>query len=394
MKKLQLLVLLACGAALFGGNIQCVSAQPAEVPVFKPLLHPLFAQGAVLQRDRAIPVWGWAAPDQSVALALDGKTQQTRAGKDGRWTVSIGPIAAGGPHILAVQSGDQKVERGDILFGDVWLCSGQSNMQMHLNEIVPPVDNAAAEIAAANYPQIRFLRMEYKTSFVPRDTMDATWHAVSPQTANDFSAVAYFFGRDLNRALQVPIGLIDASWGGTAIDGWMSETSLAPLPEAAPDLARLEARKTDGYADRMARWWTETAEKGEAADFARADFSDQNWKTMALPQVWERSGDPDLANFDGFVWFRRTINVPPAFAGRDLSLFLNNIDDADTTFWNGGKIGETFGAATPRKYAVAGAKVKAGVNTLAVRVLDQGGTAGIASGGLALELDFASLAIS
>jgi sialate O-acetylesterase len=191
-------------------------------------LPGVFGDHMVLQRDAALPVWGAADPAEKVTVSLDGQSQTTQADTSGKWSVALSPVKAGGPYVLQVQ-GKNTVQFSDVLVGEVWLCSGQSNMQMTVSE----VRNKDAEIAAANHPRIRMLGVARKTAEEPQTSSGGEWRVCSPKTVAGFSAAAYFFGRRLHKELQVPVGLIDSSWGGTPIQGWTSQQAQQATPELA-----------------------------------------------------------------------------------------------------------------------------------------------------------------
>ncbi|BDI30390.1 9-O-acetylesterase [Capsulimonas corticalis] len=230
-----------CVGLMIAGMSDGVHAQEAARVDMKPLLHPLFSDNAVLQRDRPVPIWGWTEPQGQVVVQLDGDKQQTaRAGSDGRWMVSLAPHAAGGPHLLSVMgSGAGEVAtRQNVMFGDVWLCGGQSNMAYDLYG----ANNPEAEIAAANYPNIRLLQVPNAIKATSIQTFETTgaWQVCSPQTVARFSAVGYFFGRKLHHDLNVPIGLIDDSWSGTPGQSWVSGPALAAMSDFKPAVDALK----------------------------------------------------------------------------------------------------------------------------------------------------------
>ncbi len=359
----------------------CSHAQ--EVKQNLPFVHPLFSDNAVLQRDRAIPVWGWTQPQTKVTVRLDNEAAQTAtAAADGRWTVSLPSHAAGGPHSLNITGADGEVAaRKNLLFGDVWLCSGQSNMAYDLHGALNPEQ----EIAAANYPEIRLLQVDNAIKSAPIQSFGANWKVCSPQTVGTFSGVGYFFGRKLYKELKVPIGLIDSSWSGTPGESWVSGPALGQIPDfkAAVDAMRPGDDAQTRYANEMSAWW-QTNDPGTMAHQQAPDFDDSAWKTMDLPGNWEAKGFPD---FDGVMWFRREINVPAAFAGRPLQLDLGAIDDNDTTYWNGAPVGADQGWTKERHYVVPGAQVKAGRNVIAVRVLDINGGGGMAGPAISMQSD-------
>ena len=356
-------------------------AQESASTGAKPLLHPLFSENAVLQRDRPLPIWGWTQPQGTVVVQLDADAQTVRADADGRWTVSIPPHVAGGPHSLSVR-GTQEGEsatRKNLVFGDVWLCSGQSNMAYDLHG----VNNSETEIAAANYPDLRLLQVSNAITNAPIPTFEkATWQVCTPQTVHTFSGVGYFFGRKLHGELKVPIGLIDSSWSGTPGQSLVSGPALAAMPEfrSAVDALKSSPNTREIFAEQTLAWWRN--DPGTVAHQEAPDFADAAWQTMNLPTYWEDKGFPD---FDGVMWFRRTVDVPALWAGRDLQLDLGGIDDNDTTYWNGTLVGATEGFSKARHYTVSGAQVRAGRNVIAIRVLDTGNPGGFSGPALSMK---------
>ena len=375
----MLTVLLAALLAGAGGcaRAQVVNAPVAPAPAGLPLLHPLFSDNAVLQRDRPLPIWGWTAPQTSVTVSLDEAKQSATSDADGRWSVTFAPHATGGTHSLTVTAGGQSQTRKNLLFGDVWLCSGQSNMAYDLHGALNP----EAEIAAANYPDIRLMQVPNAIKGAPIKSFDAGWKVCSPQTVGTFSAVAYFFGRKLYQELKVPIGLIDSSWSGTPGESWVSGPALAQMPEYKKDVEALGAHAGDSYAAQVDAWWKKNAQK-EPTHPEVPDFDDGAWQTIDEPGFWEDKGFPD---YDGVMWFRRTVNVPANWAGRDLKLNLGSVDDNDVTFWNGSAIGATKGWNNQRSYTVPGAQVKAGQTVVAIRVEDTGNGGGLAGPTLSMQ---------
>ncbi len=354
----------------------------------KPFLHPLFTDNMVLQRGVADPIWGWAEPGQKVTVSMSGaaetatKTERfavkssVTAGADGKWLAKIGPLKAGGPYSLMV-SGPQDVTLNNVMVGDVWICSGQSNMEMGIGAI-----NAPDDIAKANNPNIRLFTVPKAVAMTPRDLTSGQWDVCTPETVakggwGGFSAVGYFFGKNLQENLKVPIGLIHTSWGGTIAEAWTSAEALkANLPEFVPAVEQVEAaaknQNAATFAQQMADWWTKN-DPGTAANWQNADIDVAAWKTMNLPAKWEDAGLPD---FDGVAWIRKEVAIPDAWAGKDLTLHLGPIDDNDSTFFNGTQVGSTEGWQAPRDYKIPGNLVKAGKNIIAVRVLDTGGGGG------------------
>jgi sialate O-acetylesterase len=353
-------------------------------------LPALVGSHMVLQRDRPLPVWGWAAPGEAVSVVFRGKTYAASLpDATGRWQATLPPTPAGGPYELTVR-GQNTLVLQDVLVGDVWLASGQSNMQMKVKDNpggYQPVQNADQEIAAANWPRIRQFTVDQTPAYRPQPEVAGTgWQVCSPATVAQFSAVAYFFGRDLYRQYQVPIGLLVSSWGGTPAEAWASAEGLRALPEFQPQVAGF-AQHTTSLADDQRAYETQQRallkdvrhhDKGylpTGQTWAAPNFDARAWPRMPLPSPWETQ--PGLATYDGIVWFRKEIDLPAALAGQPLTLVLGKIDDADSTWFNGAKVGATTGYGLLRTYQVPAALVRAGRNVIAVRVVDTGGGGGI-----------------
>lgn len=359
-------------------------SQPVHANV---TLNPLFTENMVLQRDKRLPVWGTAGPGERINVTIGKFSKRILAGRDGKWAVRMPPMAAGTGLSLVARAEDisgttpvlkNTVTLGNIALGDVYLCSGQSNMQFRLSLS----KDGAREAAAANYPGIRFFHVPRAIRAKPLDRLaePASWQVCTPQTAGWFSAVGYYFGCELHRKLNVPIGLVLAAYGGTAAEPWVSRGAMEKMPEYKTALARLDAAAADKttLAERMAKWWLANDAGSKAAAWAATDFDDSAWKEMALPGNWEKAGLPD---FDGVVWYRRTFEVPAEFAGKDLLLHLGQVHDRDTTYFNGQTIGGLDRAGDERDYRIPGSLVKEGRNVIAVRVLNTGGDGGLFGGG-------------
>ena len=350
-------------------------------------LPALVGDNMVLQQNVPARVWGWAAPGEQVTVTMAGKSAKAKADAQGRWEVRLGPFKAGGPHEMTIAAKNAIVLK-NVLVGEVWVGSGQSNMEW-------PLQNAAYgadEVARANHPEIHLFTVTKATALEPRDDVQGRWVVCTPENAATFSAVAYFFGRELNEKLSVPVGLIHSSWGGTPAEAWTSRAALAALPELRPMADALgraannlpEARRA--YEAAQAKWEQEhflqdPGNRGLDLGYARADFDEQGWQGMRLPQFWETAG----LQIDGAVWFRKTVDLPASWEGKELTLALGPVDDFDVTYFNGTKVGAT-GSETPnfymvpRKYKVPGALVHAGRNVIAVRVFDHYGQGGFGGG--------------
>ncbi len=348
----------------------------------KPFLHPLFTDNMVVQRGQPVPIWGWAEPGEKVTVQMHGQAASAVADAHGKWMARLGPFTAGGPFTLTIV-GPQTVMLTNVLVGDVWLCSGQSNMEMGIGNVA----HAAEEIANANYPQLRLFTVAKRIATAPVELVATTrWDVCTSASVarggwGGFSAAGYFFGRDLLQQLNVPIGLIHSSWGGTVAEAWTSAQALAAMPDFGPALqqvAQMAANPGDPALafQRLMTAWYERNDPGSkpGAGWSAPALDTTGWPTMNLPQNWEQAGLPD---FDGVVWFRQAVEVPAAWANADWVLHLGPIDDMDTTWVNGVRVGGLNDWLSSRDYRLPAGLIKPGRNLIAVRVLDTGGNGGI-----------------
>jgi sialate O-acetylesterase len=345
----------------------------------RPLVHPLFCDHAVLQRQVPVPVWGWAGPGTKVTVSFAGQTKAGVAQADGKWLVRLSPMRVSvEPRSMTItSSADGKtVTIRDVLVGDVWLCSGQSNMEMGVRACDVP-----AEIDQANFPLIRLLTVPRLIATEPVETIVCRWLPCSPITIKEglwggFSAVGYFFGRELQKELKIPIGLIHSSWGGTVAEAWTSPEGLRPLHDFEDRLEQL-ARAGRGQKvnfDAEYEQWCASNDPGTQAGWAKPEMETPGWKTVTMPQPFEQAGLPD---FDGIVWLRRAFDLPADWTGKALTLNLGPIDDIDTTFVNGVKVGQMNRYDLNRVYTIPAELLKAGRNVICIRVLDTGGGGGL-----------------
>lgn len=366
-------------AALLAALLAATNAQALE-------LAGVFADHMVLQREAPLRVWGQAEPGQPVRVQLAGHEASVRAGADGRWQATLAPLKAGGPHVLRVSAGSEQRALADVLIGDVWIAAGQSNMEWRLADS----NDAAAEIAAAGqHPLIRHAKMPHRTSLQPlRESPPLRWDVSGPATAGDFSAVAWHFARRVQADVQIPIGILNLSWGGTHVETWTSPRANATDPELAPVMRAMPADAA-GFVQRrqgqmLAR--VRAFQGNEPAALAGADpaLDDAAWPTLNAPQVWEAQG---LSGLDGQVWLRRHVRLTAAEAAGAATLHLGLIDDCDESFVNGRPVGQTCGWDTPRAYALPAGLLREGDNLVAVRVSDTGGDGGIHGPAADLRLD-------
>ena len=350
----------------------CLACSP-WLPVHAAELSRLFSDGMVLQRDRPIPVWGRSAAGAEVRVSFAGGAVATRADAQGEWRVELPAQPAGGPHAMRIDDGDSARELRDVYVGDVWLASGQSNMEWPL---VSSTD-AGAEIARATDALIRHFKVPISWSGAPqRQLAGGEWIASSPQAAGAFSAVAHFFARELREATGVPIGIIDSTWGGSRIEAWMDARSQGlSVADVAEQVRALEEADRRGLAE-VRRNLSRFADLPADDDGWQAPgFDDADWTDIPVPSGWEAVG---WSGMDGVAWYRATFALDAAEAAAGLLLGVGRIDDSDVTWVNGVRVGDTtMQYDAPRRYAVPASALRAGVNHVAVRVTDAGGGGGI-----------------
>ena len=372
-----------------------VGVQAAHAAVTLP--H-IFGDHMVIQAGKPVKVWGIAAAGEEVTVAFAGDSQKAVAGADGKWLATLRPVAASSKATEMTVTGTNSITFRDVLVGEVWVCSGQSNMQWTISQ----VDNKQQEQAAsATDSDIRFFTVPNVVGSTPRDDCGGKWMVCSPETAATFSAVGYHFGKHLRATVKSPVGLINSSWGGTEAEVWVSVPALktkmpdllSPLPAA--ELIDTYEKKSAERRDALQVMYAMEDNRAAAEKIAAASFDDSKWKTMAAPGAWETQGLPGL---DGIVFFRKIITVPDAWAGKDIVLHLGPVDEIDVTFFNGAFVdgkGKSRNVDTKywnlaRDYRVPGSLVKAGKNVVAIRVFDAYGAGGLA--GSPADAMFAELA--
>lgn len=336
----------------------------------------LFGDGMVLQRLRPISVWGWAKPGADVSITFRGRTTGTKATRAGRWTMTLPPLSAGGPFVFTARSGTEHLEFHDVLVGDVWVASGQSNMEFPLSL----ANNAAQEIASAKDSSIREFKIPNSWSDSPEDDLaGGTWAPADSQHAAAFSAVAYFFARELRKSVHVPIGIVNTTWGGSNIETWLSRGAQHISDSAWADIVRREAARTNGIREALrvklgALPTTDSGLVNGTPVWADPALDDSGWSTMPVPSYWEDHGYPGM---DGVAWYRLSFDVTDAERQRGVTIALDAIDDDDITWMNGVEVGRTAGYNVSRTYRVTPNLLRAGRNVLTVRVTDGGGGGGI-----------------
>lgn len=342
-------------------------------------LPRLISDGMVLQRDKDIKIWGWALPGETVTVSFMGQTYSSTADAKGKWEVLLPKLPAGGPHSMEITASQQRIIVKDILIGDVWVCSGQSNMVIPMERVKDIYED---EIAHCDNPLIRQFTVPDRYDFNgPREDLDGgIWEPLNADTVLRFSAVGYFFAKALFAKYGIPIGLIKACVGGTPIEAWMSEEVVRQFPG---NMEIVEQLRVDGYIDTIkqmeeakVRAWYESIDendKGIQKDHVpwfAPEYDASDWARVKLPASWKEMG---LDSVKGAVWFRKEIDVPAFMAGKPAKLYMGTIVDSDRTYVNGVLVGSTSYRYPPRKYEVPAGLLKAGKNVITVRVISNDG---------------------
>jgi sialate O-acetylesterase len=337
-------------------------------------LASLFHDHAVLQRNIPIPVWGTGLPGEHVTVRLAGLEAKTVVDPSGRWLLRLPPLKEGGPYTLTAESPSEVVEIKDVLVGEVWICSGQSNMEWTLNHI-----GASALVDLPSLPEVRMLTVTNPAQLGRSDTVDGKWQICSPESLATFSAVGGFFGRRLHEVLGVPIGLINNAWGGTRVQAWTSREALMQEPESRNEIQFYESyvyQPHDLEGMTSFESWERcqapraTENLGLPEGWASQEFDHSSWETMALPGFWQSRGH----GYSGVFWFRRSVEIPESWIGKELELSLGAIDKHDETWVNGHLVGATGrdvknSWSTHRVYRVPGEAVNSsGSLIIAIRV--------------------------
>ncbi|MCC3153142.1 sialate O-acetylesterase [Hymenobacter sp. BT770] len=372
---------LSLGLALVGCALLVPATAAAQVR-----LPRLVSNGMVLQREAPVRIWGWAKPGESVSVAFLGKTYRATTGPNGQWRVTLPAMKAGGPYEMSLTASNA-LSIKDILVGDVWLCSGQSNMETPMSRLR---DKYPDVIAQATNPRIRQFDVPLTYAFdKPRtDLTGGKWTEANPQTVLQFSGVAYFFAKEINAKYNVPVGIIKDAVGGSPAESWLSADALRQFPTYEQQAAKYKdsalvagIRQREGAA--VASWYQSLhqADQGEARGqqkWSAPDYDASTWATMNVPGYWDK--DSPLGPVNGVVWFRKEVEVPASMVGQPARLELGTLVDADSTYLNGQLVGTTGYQYPPRKYDVKAGVLKAGKNVVVVRLINNTGRGGFTPG--------------
>ena len=338
----------------------------------------IFSDGMVLQRNKPIPVWGWADANEKIEIYFNKQIIKTKADKNGKWEVNLKPETAGGPYSMSIH-GKNLITLKDILVGEVWVCSGQSNMEFTVNQAM----NAQQEMNDANYPMIRQFLVENDVATTPKQKLkNGQWAICNANTVGNFSAVGYFFAKKIYSELKIPIGIIHTSWGGTCVETWTSREAFESSDEFKDMIANMPDIDTDAILEFQVKSILEKVEKIQGSKismdhegaFKNPDYDDTSWPEMNAPSLWESQA---LGNLDGIVWMRKTFTISKDDANKEAFLELAKIDDIDITYINGKEVGTTNLYNLKRAYKIPVGVLQEGVNTIAVRIIDNTGGGGI-----------------
>lgn len=354
----------------------------------------IFSDGMVLQRDKQIPIWGFADANESVEIHFNKQVKKTTADKNGKWTVNLSAEKAGGPFELTI-IGKNKITIKNVLVGEVWICSGQSNMEFQVFKTM----NGEKEIADANYPMIRHFGVAQDLSGTPKDDLkQGKWEEANKKNVGNFTAVGYYFARKLYAELKIPIGIINTSWGGTNVETWTSREAFENSPDFKAMIADVPTLNVDSISKLYARKMKERVEKIQGNpvscdnedSFKELSFNDNSWGELNTPSLWENQ---PLGDLDGVVWMRKTITLTADDLKNKAVLSLAKIDDEDITYINGIEIGRNTQYDLKRVYSVPGNVLKEGKNVIAVRIVDNSGGGGIYGEAQDLKLNIGSKSI-
>jgi sialate O-acetylesterase len=359
----------AMGAGLLSAclNIGYAQQPPAvQAATSLPFVSPIFGDNMVLQRNKPDKIWGWSEPGDAIHVVVGSSTASAVAGADHRWQVEIQPPPAGGPYTVKI-TGRQSVELHDVLVGDVWLCGGQSNMEFKLRGVL----NSADEVKAANHPQIRFFTVAEHPAYHHTDLVSGTWTAVSPETAAQVSAVAYYFARRVQQDVHIPIGLVVDAVGGTPAETWTSVAALRQvggLDVPLAELQRVAAEAGPEYGNYVMSWF-DRYDVGTKENWPDAALDDASWKSVDIFGGFAALG---VADTPAVIWLRKEVVLPnPLPAGR-VMMFLGIVDRMDTVYVNGKFIGGSAWVENPRVYRFGEGVLKPGKNVFVIRVLKTG----------------------
>ncbi len=344
-------------------------------------LPKLIGDGMVLQRESTVKIWGWSGENEKIIVSFIDSVYEIRANYSGEWEIMFSDLKAGGPYTMNINAGN-KITINDILIGDVWICSGQSNMELNMERVSPVYES---EIANCENPYIRYFEVPKKYNFnePQKDMVNGQWISASPFNILKFSAVSYFFALELYKKYKVPVGLINASLGGSPAEAWLSEDALKAFPAHYQEAQRFKDTSLINKIEtqdktRFGAWYSKLRQndagyKNPDQPWYMPELNTSDWPEMNIPGYW---ADHQTGNINGVVWFRKDVQVPATMVGNPAKLLLGRIVDADSVFINGVFVGTTGYQYPPRRYNIPSGLLKKGVNTIVVRVISNIGKGG------------------
>lgn len=337
-------------------------------------LPKLISDGMILQRNKPLKIWGRALPGEKVTVNFIKKNYTIVTGTDGKWQVTLKPIPAGGPYAMTI-TGNNKIEINDILLGDVWFCSGQSNMEMGMGDVSEKYEKIISQNQNTQIRQFLVPKNLNDATKIHDDLNGGKWTPATGADVNRFSAAAYFFALSIHEKEHVAIGIINASWGGTPIESWISADGYKTFPEIARQVERLS---DTAYINRMNRNNAENNrlqaprtdrkfDEGltDAPKWYESAYVPMGWKDIMVPGFWNGQG---LNNFAGVVWYRKEINVSASTANQPAKLYFGRINDNDEVYINGQLAGRTGGQYANRMYALKQGILIPGKNIIVARL--------------------------
>ena len=358
----------------------------ANANVRMPLL---FSDGMVLQRSKSIPVWGWADANEKIEVRFNKQIKTITADSKGKWMLKLDAEKAGGPFELTI-IGKNKITIKDVLVGEVWICSGQSNMEFQMSKL-PDFETQKKQ---ANNLMICQFGVAQDLSGSPKEDLKAgKWSVSNKENLGDFTAVGYFFAQKLYAELEIPIGIINTSWGGTCVETWTSREAFEKSDEFKEMIAGVPSVNMDAIFETYKKLVLDNLRKVQGFEvtmdnenqFKNPNFDDKNWPEIKLPSLWENQ---QIGNIDGIVWMRKTIVLTAEQAQKEAILHLSKVDDEDQTYVNGIEVGTNTIWDKQRIYKIPTGVLKAGKNLIAVRITDYSGGGGIYGDSTDLKIDF------
>ncbi|SFZ92016.1 sialate O-acetylesterase [Flaviramulus basaltis] len=369
--KLHKIIVLFLNIFFWFVSINLVSAEVK--------LPSLISDGLVLQRNAEVKIWGWSSPEENINIDFNNTVYKTKANANGKWVFALNNLKAGGPYVMTI-SGTNTITINNVLVGDVWLCSGQSNMEISMQRVKPLYED---DIKSANNPKIHYIEIPKRYNFKePQEDIEAvTWKEVNQDNILQFSAVAYFFAEELNKTYNVPIGIINSSLGGAPAESWLSEDALKEFPNYYEELQKFKNDDLIGEIQNYDNqnwkdWHYELFNKdlgNKNNPWYSQNIDTTNWDGMEVPGYWDKE---KIAGKNGVVWFRKDIEIPKSMLNKTLKLNLGRVVDSDSVYVNGTFVGTTGYKYPPRRYNIPSNLLVEGKNNITVRVINESGDGG------------------